>query len=100
LRNKRLFFWGAVLLNLCLLFFLLEFHINKGQLQAQSESKTGAWTMLTAVYGGNRQALCVIDGETQRMVVYRYRGRGELEIIAQRDINADFRRFYSEGGRY
>ena len=93
LKGKRLFFWVAVVLNLVLLFLLLELHLTRGRLQAQSESKAGDWTMLTATYEGSRQALCLIDGDTQRMVVYRYdRPRRELEIIARRDLTVDFRK--------
>jgi len=93
LKRKRLFFWFAVALNLVLLFLLLGLHLTNSRLQAQSESKAGDWTMLTATCGAGRQALCLIDGDTQRMVVYKYdRPRRELEIIARRDLSVDFRK--------
>lgn len=90
--KKKIFFWVAVALNLVLLFLLLELHLTRGRLQAQSESKVGDWTMFTATYLANRQALCLIDGDTQRMVVYRYDRAGrEPKIIARRDLAVDFR---------
>ena len=89
--KKKIFFWVAVALNLVLLFLLLELHLTRGRLQAQSESKVGSWTMLTATYSVDRQVLCLIDGDTQRMVVYRYNRAGrEPEIIARRDLAVDF----------
>ena len=91
--KKKIFFWVAVALNLVLLFLLLELHLTRGRLQAQSESKVGDWTMLTATYSTDRQVLCLIDGDTQRMVVYRYDRPGrEPEIIARRDLAVDFRK--------
>jgi len=98
--KKKIFFWVAVALNLVLLFLLLELHLTRGRLQAQSESKVGDWTMLTATYSANRQALCLIDGDTQRMVVYRYdRASKEPEIIARRDLAVDFRNRGSRSAR-
>lgn len=100
MKRKSLFFWVAVILNLSLLLLLLELHISGGHLQAQSESKAGGWTMLTATYRGSLQALCLIDGDTQRMVVYRYdRGDRELKIIARRSLAADLRSASSEETR-
>lgn len=93
MKRKRLFFWFAVALNLVLLFLLLGLHLTNSRLQAQSESKVGDWTMVTATCGAGRQVLCLIDGDTQRMVVYKYdRPRRELEIISRRDLSVDFRK--------